>query len=88
MAAIIPNFASCSAELEKHPTQKPLELVVKLVERTKASTILDPYSGSGTTAIACIRTGRKFIGIEIDPGYFKIACDRITRELQQQTLAL
>jgi DNA modification methylase len=44
--------------------------------------------GSGTTGIACIRTGRKFIGIEIDPGYFQIACDRIRRELQQQTLGL
>jgi site-specific DNA-methyltransferase (adenine-specific) len=51
-------------------------------------TVLDPFMGSGTTGIACIRTGRKFIGIEIDPGYFQIACDRIRRELQQTTLAL
>ena len=43
--------------------------------------ILDPFMGSGTTGVACIRTGRKFIGIELDPGYYRIACDRIRREL-------
>lgn len=43
-------------------------------------TICDPFMGSGTTGVACIRTGRKFIGIEIDPTYFKVACDRIQRE--------
>jgi DNA modification methylase len=41
---------------------------------------------AGTTGIACIRTGRRFIGIEIDAGYFKTACDRIQRELDQLTI--
>lgn len=40
-------------------------------------TILDPFMGSGTTGVACVKLGRKFIGIEIDPGYFEIACKRI-----------
>jgi DNA modification methylase len=40
-------------------------------------TILDPYMGSGTTGVAAINHGRKFIGIELDPGYFDIACKRI-----------
>ena len=46
-----------------------------------AQTILDPYMGSGTTGVACARTKRNFIGIEIDPGYFEIAMDRIQKEL-------
>jgi DNA modification methylase len=40
-------------------------------------TILDPFMGSGTTGVACVKLGRKFIGIEIDPGYFETACKRI-----------
>jgi site-specific DNA-methyltransferase (adenine-specific) len=39
--------------------------------------ILDPFMGSGTTGVACVKLGRRFIGIEIDPGYFEIACQRI-----------
>lgn len=41
-------------------------------------TILDPFMGSGTTGVACIKTGRKFIGIEISKQYFDIACERIS----------
>ncbi len=48
--------------------------------------VLDPFMGSGTTGVACIRTGRNFIGIEIDPDYFQIACDRIERECRQGVL--
>jgi len=51
---------------------------------TTDPTILDPFMGSGTTGVACIRTGRKFIGIELDPGYFQIAVDRIQKELDQR----
>lgn len=74
-----------------HPMQKPVKLMewaMGMAQVPVGATVLDPYMGSGTTGIACIRTGRKFIGIEIDPGYFQIACDRIRRELQQQTLPL
>ena len=52
------------------------------------ATVLDPFMGSGTTGVACIRTGRKFIGIEKDARYFDIARERLERELQQQTLPL
>ena len=75
----------------EHPTQKPVIVMAWTLEQLKVpigATVLDPFMGSGTTAIACIRTGRKFIGIEIDQGYFKIACDRIRRELQQPTFNL
>lgn len=47
-----------------------------------SATVLDPFMGSGTTGIACIRSGRKFIGIEKDAKYFEIAKERIRKELQ------
>ena len=49
-------------------------------------TILDPFMGSGTTGVACVQTGRNFIGIEIDPTYFEIAKKRINIEQQQTGL--
>jgi len=52
----------------------------------EAETILDPFMGSGTTGVACVRLGRKFIGIEIDPGYFKIAVKRIEQAFADQAL--
>ena len=45
--------------------------------------ILDPFMGSGTTGVACVKLGRKFIGIEIEPKYFDIACRRIEKAYQQ-----
>jgi DNA modification methylase len=73
-----------------HPTQKPVQVMVQAIlwAARNEITILDPYMGSGTTGIACVRTGRKFIGIEIDANYFRIACDRIQREVDQFTLPL
>lgn len=72
-----------------HPNQKPIALMSWCMERAKVpigATVLDPFMGSGTTGIACIRTGRKFIGIEKDPAHFATAADRIRRELQQLTM--
>lgn len=65
-----------------HPTQKPVALMEWCCDRVKAdagSTIFDPYMGSGTTGVACVRTGRRFIGIEKEPKYFDIACKRIEK---------
>ena len=69
-----------------HPTQKPIELIEKFItDSTEAGdVILDTFTGSGTTGVACIRTGRKFIGMEIDDGYFEIAGKRIKAALQEQ----
>jgi DNA modification methylase len=65
-----------------HPTQKPVAVMRWclgfLPERC---TVFDPYMGSGTTGVACVQTGRKFVGIEIDPGYFAIAQRRINDAL-------
>ncbi len=58
-----------------HPTQKPTSLMVEIV-RSVGESILDPFLGSGTTAVACIKTGRKCIGIELEPKYFDIAVKR------------
>tara|TARA_R110002020_G_scaffold169207_1_gene358240 strand:- start:230 stop:982 length:753 start_codon:yes stop_codon:yes gene_type:complete len=62
-----------------HETQKPLKLLSELVRlfTSPAHTILDPFMGSGTTGVACAKMGRKFIGIELEPKYFDIACKRI-----------
>lgn len=75
-------------DFDYHPCQKPVALLEYLIGKIKFATILDPFMGSGTTGIACIRTDRKFIGIEIDPGYFAIARRRLEDELAQGRLEL
>lgn len=68
-----------------HPTQKPLPLISELVSLFSfpEDLVCDPFMGSGTTAVACAKLGRKFIGIEIDPKYFDIACRRIEAAYKQ-----
>lgn len=68
-----------------HPTQKPVSFVRSLLTdfTDPDETILDPFMGSGTTGVACAKLGRKFIGIEIDPGYFDFACRRIEDAYRQ-----
>ena len=63
----------------EHPTQKPLRLIRQIIETITqpGDLVLDPFMGSGTTGVACMQTGRRFIGVEIDPGYFEIAKRRI-----------
>jgi site-specific DNA-methyltransferase (adenine-specific) len=64
-----------------HPTIKPISLMkylCKLVKSPNDCTILDPFMGSGSTGIACLKENIKFIGIEKDERYFKIACNRLT----------
>lgn len=70
-----------------HPTQKPLPLMRWCIKQTgNPELVLDPYMGSGTTGVACMNLGRKFIGIEIDRKYFDIACERIDRAQRQGQL--
>lgn len=72
-----------------HPHEKPISLLRQLIEKTPTGcTILDPFMGSGTTGVACVMTGRNFIGIEIDAGYFKIAEKRIHDAQQQMRLPM
>lgn len=72
-------FFSCRTGNELHPTQKPVSLIEKLITCNKGNLIFDPFSGSGTTAIACINTGRKYICIEKDKEYYDISCKRVEK---------
>jgi site-specific DNA-methyltransferase (adenine-specific) len=69
----------------EHPTEKPTSLMRELLlDFTDCNDLVcDPFMGSGTTGVACVKLGRKFIGIEIDPKYFDIACRRISDALKQ-----
>lgn len=72
-------------EKEKHPTEKPTKLMKEILGdfTNCGETILDPFMGSGTTGVAAVQMGRRFIGIEMDADYFEIACKRV-REAQRQ----
>lgn len=72
---------------EFHPTEKPVSLMMDLLGKCDPGwTILDPFMGSGTTGVACVNLGRKFIGIEIEEKYFNIAVKRITEAYRQPRL--
>lgn len=73
---------------EWHPTQKPVDLIRYLVRTysNEGETILDNCMGSGTTAIACIKEKRNFIGFELNKEYYEKACKRIAAEKAQLTL--
>lgn len=78
----------CPVERGGHPTQKPERLVADWVRlfSDPGETILDPFMGSGTTGVAALKQGRRFIGIERDPRYFDLACRRIDAVLAQPSL--
>jgi DNA modification methylase len=66
-----------------HPTQKPVELMSWTLGFMSGRCVLDPFMGSGTTGVAAVKLGRRFTGIEIDPGYFDIAVRRIDAALRE-----
>ena len=81
------NMVAANMDGRVHPTQKPIALIQWCLSFVpNAQTILDPFMGSGTTGVACMNMGRKFIGIEIEPKYFDIACRRIEDAQRQQRL--
>lgn len=75
------EFPKVSSKVQLHQNQKLVELIKQCVEKSSdpGMIVFDGFMGSGTTAIACLETGRKYIGYELDPEYFKIAQDRVTR---------
>ena len=84
-------YTHCTNNKERsglHPTEKPVSLMRELLTdfTNVAQTILDPFMGSGTTGVAALQLGRKFIGIEMDPDYFAIACKRIEEAHKQPRL--
>jgi len=71
-------------DVRQHPTQKPVGVMQWCLTHIPGShTILDPFMGSGTTGVACVNRGRKFIGIELEEKYFYIACERIQKAYDQ-----
>lgn len=84
------NFAHAqlASEGKSHPTQKPLALMKWCLSYLPeaSETILDPFMGSGTTGVAAVQMGRKFIGIEREERYFDIACKRIEEAQRQSDL--
>lgn len=73
------GFISDSKDKRYHPTQKPTELIREILEifTEPGQTIIDPFMGSGSTGVACMNTDRNFIGMELDPGYFETAKQRV-----------
>ncbi len=84
------NRVALMFDVAVHPTQKPLALIRWCIAQVSepGDTILDPFMGSGTTGVACVQTGRRFIGIEIEEAYCRIAVKRIEAALQQPRLPL
>jgi DNA modification methylase len=72
------NRSELARDGTQHPTQKPVALMEWCLSQIPDDNrILDPFMGSGTTGVACMNLGREFIGIELEPKYFDIACERI-----------
>ena len=80
--SVVPFGVDMKAEF--HPTQKPVALMEYLIRTytNEGEVVLDFTMGSGTTGVAAMNTGRRFIGIELDEGYFDIACDRIEKAME------
>lgn len=84
------NILECARDREKyHPTQKPVALLEDLIKTysNPGDTVLDFTMGSGSTGVACLNTGRRFIGIEKDKRYFDIAVNRIEKSERQEVAA-
>jgi len=82
----VPKSASGSG----HPTEKPLGLVGAWIRdfTDAGETVVDPFMGSGTTGVACVNWGRRFVGIEVDPAHFATACERIRHAVASPRLLL
>ncbi len=80
--------ASATAQRPDHPCPRPIDTMRYLVEcfGLPRGTVLDPFMGSGTTGVACANLGRSFIGIEKEPKYFDVACERIENAQRQERL--
>lgn len=84
-----PNIISISKPKDgAHPNEKPVDLPLRFIglHTLRGGLVLDPFMGSGTTGVACMNLGRKFIGIEIEERYFGLACERIEDAQRQQRM--
>ena len=89
-AARVFDYARAKAmqDGKEHPTQKPIALMEWCLDLAPKNTltVADPFAGSGTTGVACVRMGKTFYGIEREPKYFDIMCERIENAYRQQRL--
>jgi len=83
---ITQSISATTRERNGHPTQKPLRVILASLEHADRQVILDPYAGSCTVAVACARTGRRSISIEIEERYFRIGIERMEREAARTPL--
>lgn len=74
----------------RHPTEKPVALMCEMILdfTNQNQLIADPFMGSGTTGVAAVRLGRRFVGVELNSKYFDIACQRISDEISRPTFFL
>jgi site-specific DNA-methyltransferase (adenine-specific) len=84
----VQRFKWSSIKPNGHPAEKPVDLMRFLINNSTVedAVVLDPFLGSGTTAIAALETGRRVIGIEQDPAWFDLACKRIENSQRQQKM--
>lgn len=82
------NTAGMLKDRTGHPTPRTLDAMTTVLDWLDAKTILDPFAGSGTTAVACENMGRHCTAIELNPDYFDIMCRRVDEQVRQPRLAL
>jgi site-specific DNA-methyltransferase (adenine-specific) len=83
------NIIRCKKEIpgvDDHPTMKPVPLIEKILMAKRSELVFDPFMGSGTTAVAAERQKRPWFGVELNPTYHKLGCDRVWREQSQLKL--
>ena len=86
-SALALEYCSDAKAPSAHPFQKPIAVMSWCLGFVPdAQIIFDPFMGSGTTGVACVQNGRRFIGVEIDPTYFDISCRRIDEAQRQAKL--
>lgn len=78
--------AAVSPTARIHPTEKPVDLLVTVLDAVPGQVVLDPFMGSGSSGVAALKAGRSFIGCEINPHHFDIACRRIDEAYRQPRL--
>lgn len=81
-----PPVQSMAKNGREHPNEKPVRLLSMLLDKSPEGVVLDPFMGSGSTGVACAHLGRPFIGVELIPAYFDIACRRIEDAQRQGRL--
>jgi len=77
------SFAAVSPQARVHPTEKPVPLLIDILDAVPGGRIFDPFMGSGSTGVAAVRCGREFVGCEVNPGHFDVACRRIEEAHKQ-----